>query len=117
MFSLSEEQNSIQEEIKSRLKVGNACYYLVQNLLPSTLLSKNLKIKIYRTIILPIVLYGCETWSLTLREKRRLKVFENRVLRRVFGPKRDEVTGEWRKLHNEEVSDLYSLPYIVRVVK
>jgi hypothetical protein len=66
----------------------------------STLLSKNLKIKIYRTIILPVVLYGCEAWSLTLREGRRLKVFENRVLRRVFGPKRDEVTGEWRKLHN-----------------
>ena len=76
-----------------------------------------LKIKIYRTIILPVVLYGCETWLLTLREKRRLRVFENRVLRRVFGPKRDEVTGEWRKLHNEELSDLYSLPKIVRVVK
>ena len=76
-----------------------------------------IKIKIYRTIILPIVLYGCETWSLTLREERRLWVFENRVLRRVFGPKREEVTGEWRKLHNEELSDLYSLPNIVRVVK
>jgi hypothetical protein len=63
------------------------------------------------------VLYGCETWSLTLREERRLRVFENRVLRRVFGPKRDEVTGEWRKLHNEELSDLYFLPNIVRVVK
>ena len=61
---------------------------------------KNLKIKIYRTIILPVVLYGCETWSLTLREKHRLRVFENRVLRKVFGPKRDKVTGEWRKLHN-----------------
>ena len=92
--------NSIQEEIKSRLKVRNACYYSVQNLLSSSLLSKKLKIKIYRTIILPVVLYGCETWSLTLREERRLRVFENRVLRRVFGPKRDEVTGEWRKLHN-----------------
>ena len=74
------------------------------------------KIKIYRTIILP-VLYGCETWSLTLREEHRLRVFENRVLRRVFGPKRNEVTGEWRKLYNEELSDLYSLPNIVRVVK
>ena len=72
---------------------------------------------IYRTMILPVVLYGCETWSLTLREERRLRVFENGVLRRVFGPKRDEVTGEWRKLHNEELSDLYSLPNIVRVVK
>ena len=93
------------------------CYYSVQNLLSSSLLSKKLKIKIYITIILPVVLYGCETWSLTLREKRRLKVFENRVLRRVFGPKRDEVTGEWRKLHNEGHNDLYSLPNIVRVVK
>jgi hypothetical protein len=70
------------------------------------LLPKNLKIKIYRTIILPVVLYGCEAWSLTLREERRLKVFQNRVLRRVFWPKRDEVTGEWRKLHNEELNDL-----------
>ena len=112
-------KNSIQEEIKSRLKVGNACYYSVQNLLSSSLLSKKFKIKIYtrRTIILPVVLYGCETWSLTLREERRLKVFENRVLRRAFWPKRDEVTGEWRKLHNEELSDLYSLPNIVPVVK
>ena len=81
------------------------------------LLPRNLKIKIYRTIILPVVLYGCETWSLTLREKRRLRVFENMVLRRVFGPKRDEVTGEWRRLHNKELRDLYSLPNIVRVVK
>jgi hypothetical protein len=76
------------------------------------LLSKNLKIKRYRIIILPVVLYGCETWSLTLREERRLRIFENRVLRRVLGPKRDEVTREWRKLN-----DLYSLPNIVRVVK
>jgi hypothetical protein len=89
----------------------------VFNLLSSRLLSKNLKIRIYRTIILPVVLYGCEAWSLTLREKRRLKVFENRVLRRMFGPKRDEVTEEWRKLHNEELNDLYALPNIVRVVK
>ena len=80
-------KNSIQEEIKSRLKLRNACYYLVQNVLSSSLLSKNVKIKIYRTKILPVVLYGCETWSLTLREERRLRVFENRVLRRVFGPR------------------------------
>jgi len=90
-------QNSIQEEIKRRLKSANACYHSVQNLLSSSLLSKNLKINIYRTIILPVVLYGCETWSLTLREECRLRVYENRVLRRLFGPKRDEVTGEWRK--------------------
>ena len=82
------DQNSIQEEIKSRLKLGNACYHSVQNLLYSRLLSKNLKIKIYGTIILPVVLYGCETWLLTLMEERRLRVFENRVLRKVFGPKR-----------------------------
>ena len=75
------------------------------------------KDQIYRTIILPVVLHGCETLSLTLRDERRLRVFENRVLRRVFGPKRDEVTGEWRKLHNEELCDLYSLPNIVRMVK
>jgi len=99
-------QNSIQKEIKSRSKLGNACYYSVQNLLSSSLLFKNLKIKIYRTMILPFVLYGCKTWSLILREERKLRVFENRVLRTVFGPKRDKVTGEWRKLHNEELSDL-----------
>jgi len=85
-------QNSVQEEIKSRLMSGIACYHSVQNLLSSSLLSKNLKIKIYRTIILPFVLYGCETWSLTLREERRLRVFDKRVLRRIFGPKSDEVT-------------------------
>jgi len=109
-------QNSIVEEIKSRLRLGNACYHSVQNLLSSRLLSKNLKIMIYRTIILPVVLYGCESWSLTLREERKLRVFENMVLR-IFGPRRDEVMGEWRRLHNEEVNDLYSSPNIVRVIK
>jgi hypothetical protein len=82
-----------QEEMKRRLKSGNACYHSVQNLLSSSLLSKNLKIKKKKNIILPVVLYGCETWALTMREESRLRVFENRVLRRVFGPKRDEVTG------------------------
>jgi len=110
-------QNSIAEEIKSRLKSGNACYHSVQNLLSSGLLSKNLKIKIYRTIILPVVSYGCETWSLTLQEERKLRVFENMVLRRIFGPRRDEVTGEWRRLHNEELNDLYCSPNIVQVIK
>jgi hypothetical protein len=75
------------------------------------------KIKIYNTMILPVVLYGCETWSLTLREEHRLRVFENRVLRRIFGPKKDEMTGGWRKLHNEELYGLYSSPSIIRVIK
>jgi len=110
-------QNPIQEEIKSRLKLGNACYHSVHNLLSSSLLSKNLKIKIYRTVILPVVVYGCETWSLTLREERKLIVFEDRVLRRIFGPMRDEVPEEWRKLHNEELDDLYSTPNIVWAIK
>jgi len=81
------------------------------------LLSKNLKIKIYRIIILPVVLYWCEAWSLTLREERKLRVFENMVLRRIFGPRSDGVTGEWRKLHNEELNDLYCSPNIVQVIK
>jgi hypothetical protein len=80
-------------------------------------LFKNVKIKIYRTIIIPVVLYGCESWSLTLREECRLRVFENRVQRRIFGPKRDEVTGEWRRLHNKELHALYSSPCIIRVIK
>ena len=110
-------QNYIQEEIKSRLKSGNACSHAVRNLLFSSLLSKNTKVKIYRTVILPVVLYGCETWSLTLMEERTLRVFENRVLRRIFGHKRDEITEEWRKLHNEVLNDLYCSPNIVRVMK
>jgi hypothetical protein len=89
----------------------------VYNILSSSLLSKTLKIKINRTIILPVVLYGCETWSLILREKPGLRVFKNRVLRRIFEPKRKEVTGEWRKIHNEELNDLYCSPSIVRVIK
>jgi hypothetical protein len=104
-------QNLIQEEIKLRLNSGNACYHSVQNLLTSCLLSKNIKIGIYKTTIFPVVLYGCKTGSLTLREEYRLRVFENRVLR-IFGPKRDEVMGDWRKLHN-----LCSLPNIIRMIK
>jgi hypothetical protein len=83
----------------------------------SSAAKKNLKIRIYKTIILPVVLYGCETWSLTLRKEPRLKVFENRMLRRIFGPKRDEVSGEWRKLHNAELRDLYSSPSIIGMIK
>ena len=81
------------------------------------MLSKNIKIKIYKAIIFPVVLYGCETWSLILREGHRLRVFENRVLRRIFGPKRDEVMGEWIKLLNEELNDLYSTTNIIQVIK
>jgi hypothetical protein len=86
-------------------------------LLSSRLLSKNIRIRIYKTIILPVVLYGCETWSLTLREEHRLRVFENRVLRRIFGPNSDEVMGDWRKLHNEVLRTLYSSPNIIRMIK
>jgi len=104
--------NYVQKEIKSRLKSGNACHHSVQNLLSSILLSKNLKIKIYRAIILPFVLHGYKTWSLTWMEERRLRMFENRVLRGIFWPKK-----EWRKLHNEELNELYSSPNVFRVVK
>ena len=90
-------QNSFQKEIKSRLKLGNACCHPLQNLLSSRLLPKNFKNTMHRSIILPVVVYGCEIWSLTLREERSLKVFQNRALRRIFGPKRDEVIGEWRQ--------------------
>jgi hypothetical protein len=102
------DKNCIHEEITSRLNSGNACYHSVQSLLSYRLLSRNVKVKIYKTIILPVVLYGCETWSLMLREEHRL---------RMFGPKRDEVMGEWRKLHIEEFHNLYSTPDIIRQVK
>jgi hypothetical protein len=104
-------QTSIQEEIKSRLKTENACCHSV------LLQPKHTNIKIHRNIILPVVLYGCETWLLTLREQCRTKVFDNRVLKRIFGSKRDEVTGEWRKLHSEKLNDLYCSPSIVQMIK
>jgi hypothetical protein len=109
-------QNDSHDEIKSRLNLGNICYYSVQNLLSSHLISKNLKIKICKTVILPIVLYGYETWSLTLTEEHRLRDFENRALRRICGPKREEDRSR-RKLHNDELHSLYSSPNIVRVIK
>jgi len=90
------------------MKSGNACYHLVQNFSCTIVLSKDIKIKIHRTITLPIVFYGCESWSLLSREERRLGVLENWVPRRIFGPKRDEVKAEWIKPHNEEIIDLYS---------
>ncbi|KAJ4450358.1 hypothetical protein ANN_01779 [Periplaneta americana] len=109
--------NDTREEIKRRINMGNACYYSVEKLLSSSLLSKNLKVRIYKTVILLVVLYGCEAWTLTLREEQRLRVFENKVLRKIFGAKRDEVTGEWRKLHNAELHVLYSSPDIIRNIK
>jgi hypothetical protein len=111
------DKNFMQEEIKSRINSGNACYHSVQSLMSSCLLSRNLKVKIYKTVILPVVLYGCETWSLTLREEHGLRVFENRVLRRLFGPKWGEVTGEWRKLRNGELHNSYPSPDIIRQIK
>jgi hypothetical protein len=92
---------------------GNTYYLSVQNLLSSRLLSKNVKVGINKFIILPLILYECETWSLILREEHKLRVFENRALRRIFGPKWVEVTGGWKKLHNEELRDFYSLPIII----
>jgi hypothetical protein len=89
----------------------------VQNLLFSSLLLKNIKMNIYRTIILPFVLYGCKNCSLSVREERRIKVFENRVLKRIFGPKRGEVTGKWGQLYNKDLTDLYSSPNIIWVIK
>ena len=103
--------------MSSRLNSGNACCHSVQNLSSSSLLCKYMKIKIYSTTVLPIVLYGCASWSLTLRDEHRLRAFENRVLRKRFGRKRDEETKEWRRLHNEELFDLYFSTNIIQVTK
>jgi hypothetical protein len=111
------DQNCMHEVIKSRLNSGNACCHSVQSLLSSRLLSRNVKVKMHRTIILSDGLYGRETWSLTLREEHRLRVFENRVLRRIFGPKCDGLTDEWRKLHNGDLHNLYSSADIIRQFK
>jgi hypothetical protein len=108
-------QNLIQEEIKRRLNSGNAYYHSVQNLLSSRLLSKS--VKICNILVLPVILYGCETWSLTLKEEHTLRVFENRVMRRICGEETDEVIGCWRKLHNVELHNVYSMPKIIRMIK
>jgi hypothetical protein len=110
-------QNFIHEEIKSSLNSRNTCYISVQNLLSSRLLFKNLKIKIRKTITLPVVLYWCENWSVILTEEHRLRVFEIRVLRRIFGPEREEVAGDWRTLHNEGLHNFYASHNIIKVVK
>ena len=109
--------NDICGEIKRRINMGNACYYSLEKILSSHLLSKKLKVNTCKTIILLSVLYGCETWSLTLREEHRLRVFENKVLRKIFGAKRYEITGKWRQLHNAELHTLYSSPIIIRNLK
>jgi hypothetical protein len=112
MGTILTNKNDIHDKIKSRLYSGNAYSYSVQNLLSSLLISKNLMIKIYKNVILIVVLYGCETWSLTLREEHRLRVFESRVLR-IFVPKREE-DESWRKLHNNE---FHSLSYSLNIVR
>ncbi|KAJ4428772.1 hypothetical protein ANN_25765 [Periplaneta americana] len=119
---MSRDENIVRN---GNIKIGNLSFAEVEKfkylgatkLLSSSLLSRNLIFRIYKTVILPVVLYGCETWTLTLREERRLRVFENKVLRKIFGAKRDEVTGEWRKLHNAELNALYSSPDIIRNIK
>jgi hypothetical protein len=105
------------KELRVGLSWGMLAIIRCRIFLSSRLLSANVKIKVYRTIILPDVLYGCETSSLNLREEYRLRVFENSVLRKRFRPRREEVTGDWRGLHNEELNDLYSSPDIIRVIK
>jgi hypothetical protein len=110
-------QNRMNEGVNSRLNSENACYHSVQSLLSSRLPSRYLLVKIYKTKILPVVLYGCDTWSLALREEHRLGAFKNRVLRRMFGPKRHEVMGQCRKLYNGELHNLHSSPDIIRQIK
>jgi hypothetical protein len=109
--------NSIHGEMKSRLNSGNSFYRVVQKLLSCLLLSEEEKIKMYKTIVLPVVLYGCETWFLMLMEDNSLRVLVNRVLRRMFGPNRDGMSGGWRRLHNEELHNLYSSPNTIAMIK
>jgi len=110
-------QNRIHGEFKSKLKSGKVFHDSAQNRLSSTFLSSNIKVKICGTIILPVVLYGCGTWSLILKEERRLRGFESRVLRKICGFKWDEVAREWKILHSEQLYGLYSSPHIIRVIK
>ena len=114
---LGTNRNEVHKEIKHTLNSGNACYYALQGLLLSHLLSKNIKLKICKKVFLPVILYGCETWTLTLREEKRLQIFENKVLRKIFGTRRDDQTGECIRLHNGELHDLYGKPNIIRIVE
>jgi len=110
-------KNEVTEEMKSRLVSGNAFFYSVKKLLTSRLISRKLKLKIYKTVILSIILYGCESWSTTLADEHTLRVFENKVLRKIYGPKREEMTGEWRRLHNEVLHGLYDSPEVVKTTE
>ena len=110
-------QNSIPEEIKSRLRSWNVCYHSVQNLFVFQVAIQKFKVQDIWNHNFASCLYGCKNWSLKLWEERKLRVFENKVLRRIFRLRRDEVTGEWMRLHNEEINDLYCSPNIVRVIK
>jgi hypothetical protein len=110
-------QNYIREELRGRLNSGSACYRAVQNILSSRLKFKSMNIEIYATTIVPALLHGCKTWSLALREGHGFRVFENRVLRRIFGPKRDEVTRGWRNMHTEKLHNLYSSQNIIMIIK
>ena len=110
-------QNSIQEDLRTDWSQRMSVLSLGAEFWSPSLIAKNINFKIHWNIILPLVLYGCETWTLTLTEERRLRVSENRVLRRIFGLKREEVTRQCRKLHNEEPNDLYTSPSIDRVIK
>ena len=107
----------IREELKRRINMGNACYYSLEKILSSHVLSKKFKVNTYKTIILPVLLYGSETWTLTLREEQILSIFENKVLRKILWAKKDEITGEWRKLHNADLHALYSSPNIIMSLK
>jgi hypothetical protein len=116
LVTTARNQNFVHEEIQSRLNSGTDCYHSLQNLLSSRLLSKNVKIEIQKTTILPTILNVCETCFLTLRKEHRLREFEDRVLRRISGLKRGEIIRYWRKLHNEVIHTLYPLPNIVRII-
>jgi len=106
-----------KNEATDRLISGNACFYSVQKLLTSRFISRKMKLKIYRTVILPVILSGCESWSTTLADEHKLRVFENKVFRKIYGPKRDEMTGKWRRLHNEELHGLYDSLDVVKILK
>ena len=110
-------QNSTQEDNYSTLQSGNACCHLAKNLLSSSLLPQIIKIKTLRTVILSFILYGYENWSLILKEENLLRVIQNKVLRRIFGPERDKVTGEWREPYNEVLNELNFSPNIIRVIE